>query len=151
MNTVLFEILVDFRVPWERFWELFGHLFGHGCESENSAGACTGARFSRFMGVGIGPFGEPCANVVLRDFFYEDLNQFRFALGIQFGIHFERNSVRFETERNAIANLYGNGCKQKTKLASKQANKQEASKKESKQVSKQASKQVSKQADQLGD
>ena len=52
MNTVLFEFLVDFRVPWERFWELFGHLFGHGCESENSAGACTGVRFSRFRGSG---------------------------------------------------------------------------------------------------
>ena len=50
MNTVLFEFLVDFGVPWERFWELFGHLFGHGCESENSAGAYTGARFSRITG-----------------------------------------------------------------------------------------------------
>ena len=49
--TVLFEILVDFKVPWGRFFESFGHLFGHGCESEDSAGACTGARFSRFMGV----------------------------------------------------------------------------------------------------
>ena len=51
-----FEFLVDLWVPWERFWEAFEHLFAHGCESQNNAGAYTGARFSRFRGVGIGPF-----------------------------------------------------------------------------------------------
>ena len=76
-NQYQFEFLVDFGVPWERFWVPFGHLFGHGCESENNAGAYTGARFSRFRGVGIGPFWRPCANVVLRDLFWKDLNQFR--------------------------------------------------------------------------
>ena len=30
------------------------------------------------------------------------------ALGGHLGIHFEKNSDRFETERTAIANLYGN-------------------------------------------
>ena len=34
------------------------------------------------------------------------------ALGGHLGIHFEKNSDRFETERTAIANLYGNGRKQ---------------------------------------
>ena len=47
---VSFQFLGDFRVSWGRFLEPFGHLFGHGCESENSVGAGTGGRFSRFMG-----------------------------------------------------------------------------------------------------
>jgi hypothetical protein len=37
------------------------------------------------------------------------------ALRVHFGIHFEKNSDRFETERTAIANLYGNVWKRTEK------------------------------------
>ena len=50
LNTVFFKFLVDCKVTWNCFSVPFGHLLEHGCECENSAGACMGARFSRFMG-----------------------------------------------------------------------------------------------------
>ena len=55
-GAVFSQFFVDFKVPWGRFRKPFGHLFGHACESENNAGACMGARLSRFRGVGIGSF-----------------------------------------------------------------------------------------------
>ena len=50
MNTVCLSFWSTLGSLGTVFWEPFGQFFGHGCESENSAGACMGARFSMFMG-----------------------------------------------------------------------------------------------------